>query len=57
MRRTLTGLEVDTERMRANLRDELLSEARRFRDEEVSFEDYLGAASAFVDRALAHHRG
>jgi 3-carboxy-cis,cis-muconate cycloisomerase len=56
MHRTLAGLEVDTERMRANLRDETLSEARRFRGEDVAFEEYLGGADAFVERALAHYR-
>jgi 3-carboxy-cis,cis-muconate cycloisomerase len=56
MHRTLAGLEVDAERMRANLRDETLSEARRFRGEGVAFEEYLGASDAFVERALAHYR-
>jgi len=56
MRETLAGLEVDGERMRANLRDETLSEAKRFRGAEVAADDYLGAADAFVTRALAHYR-
>lgn len=57
IRQTLAGLEVDVERMRANLRDETLSEAARFRGGDVSFDEYLGAGDAFVDRALAHYRG
>jgi 3-carboxy-cis,cis-muconate cycloisomerase len=48
LRRTLETLEVDPERMRANLRAETTSEAER----EVEPEDYLGSADAFVDRAL-----
>ena len=58
VRETLTGLEVDAERMRANIRDEdVLSEARRLGIDAARPEDYLGAADAFVDRALALHRG
>ncbi len=54
MRETLTGLEVDAERMRANVRDDdVLSEARRLGFEAARPEQYLGAAEAFVDRALA----
>jgi 3-carboxy-cis,cis-muconate cycloisomerase len=49
LRRTLEQLEVDAERMRANLRPETLSEAGR----EVEPDEYLGSADAFVDRALA----
>jgi 3-carboxy-cis,cis-muconate cycloisomerase len=53
MRETLTGLEVDVERMRANVRDDdVVSEARRLGVEAASPEEYLGAAEAFVDRAL-----
>jgi 3-carboxy-cis,cis-muconate cycloisomerase len=52
MRETLAGLEVDAERMRANLRPETLSEAARFGGAERP-EDYLGSADAFVDRALS----
>ena len=52
IRRALDGLEVDDERMRANLRPETVSEAGR----EVAPDEYLGAASAFVDRALARYR-
>jgi 3-carboxy-cis,cis-muconate cycloisomerase len=50
--RTLAGLEVDSERMRANLRPEAVSEAGR----DVEPGEYLGSASAFVDRALARYR-
>jgi hypothetical protein len=49
VRRALDGLEVDGDRMRANLRPETTSEAGR----DVTPDDYLGAASALVDRALA----
>jgi 3-carboxy-cis,cis-muconate cycloisomerase len=52
LRELLDGLAVDAERMRANLRPETTSEAGR----EVAPEDYLGAAGAFVDRALARYR-
>ena len=52
VRRTLEGIEVDAERMRANLRRETVSEAGR----DVEPEEYLGSAGAFVDRALARFR-
>jgi len=52
MRETLAGLEVDADRMRANLRPETLSEAERFGGA-AGPEDYLGSADVFVDRALA----
>ena len=52
LRRTLDGLEVDAERMRANVRAETTSEAGR----EVEPEEYLGSADAFVVRALARYR-
>jgi len=55
MRETLEGLEVDVERMRANVRDETMSEADRL-GLDVGPEDYLGSARAFVDRALAFYR-
>ena len=48
----LEGLEVDAERMRANLRAEATSEGGA----DVAPEDYLGSAVAFVDRALARRR-
>jgi 3-carboxy-cis,cis-muconate cycloisomerase len=53
IRRTLEGLEVDAGRMRENIRDDVLSEAARFAPEAAGPEDYLGAADALVDRALA----
>jgi len=56
MRETLAGLEVDVDRMRANLRPETLSEAARFGGAQRP-EDYLGSADAFVDRALSVWRG
>ena len=55
--RRSTGLEVDAERMRANIAAETLSEAERFALDAERPEDYLGAADAFVDRALALYRG
>jgi 3-carboxy-cis,cis-muconate cycloisomerase len=56
MRETLDGLEVDAERMRANITDETLSEARRLNIDAEAPEDYLGASGRFVDRALAVYR-
>ncbi|HEY6030335.1 MAG TPA: lyase family protein, partial [Gaiellaceae bacterium] len=53
---TLAGLEVDAERMRANLSAETLSEAERFAPGTERPEDYLGSADALVDRALAFYR-
>ena len=55
VRETLEGLEVDARRMRENVRPETLSESRR-RGGVRGAEDYLGAAGAFVDRALARYR-
>jgi 3-carboxy-cis,cis-muconate cycloisomerase len=52
LRRTFDGLEVDPERMRANLSAGTTSEAGR----DVEPENYLGSADAFVDRALARFR-
>jgi 3-carboxy-cis,cis-muconate cycloisomerase len=48
---SLAGLEVDAERMRANMSDDLYSEARSFGVEG----DYLGAAEELVDRVLARY--
>lgn len=56
MRETLEGLEVDVDRMRANISDDTLSEARRLNIDAGSPDDYLGAAGAFVDRALEVYR-
>ena len=52
MRETLEGLEVDVERMRANIVDATLSEAQRLGIDAESPEDYLGSSGAFVDRAV-----
>jgi 3-carboxy-cis,cis-muconate cycloisomerase len=52
-RECLEGLEVDPERMRANMSDDLYSE----RDRLGLSGDYLGAAPQLVDRALAAWRG
>jgi 3-carboxy-cis,cis-muconate cycloisomerase len=54
-RAALEVLEVDTERMRANIRPETLSEAERFGGAERP-EDYLGSANELIDRALARYR-
>jgi len=56
IRRSLDGLQVDVARMRANITDETLSEARRLGVDVSGPEDYLGAAGVFVDRALALYR-
>jgi adenylosuccinate lyase len=47
-RECLESLEVDAERMRENMRDELYAE----RDAFGLAGDYLGAAEAFVDSVL-----
>jgi 3-carboxy-cis,cis-muconate cycloisomerase len=52
VRGALDGLEVDAERMRANIPPDALAEAGRFGLEPAGPEDYLGSASAFVDRVL-----
>lgn len=52
VRRALDGLEVDPGRMRQNLRPETVSES----GSDIAPEEYLGAASAFVDRALTRFR-
>ena len=56
LRETLEGLEVDTERMRANLRPETLAEAARFAPEAREPVEYLGVTDALIDRALAFAR-
>jgi 3-carboxy-cis,cis-muconate cycloisomerase len=56
LRRSLTGLQVDSDRMRANISDGTLSEAERMGIDVATPADYLGSASAFVDRALDHYR-
>ncbi len=55
-RETLEGLEVDAERMHANISADTLSEAATFGVEASEPSDYLGSADAFVDRALDFHR-
>ena len=55
--RSLTGLRVDVDRMRANIDPGTLAEAQRFGIAVTRPDDYLGAADAFVDRALALYRG
>jgi 3-carboxy-cis,cis-muconate cycloisomerase len=57
MHETLGGLEVDVERMRANIGEDTLSEAARFGIDVTAPQDYLGSADAFVDRALEFYRG
>jgi 3-carboxy-cis,cis-muconate cycloisomerase len=52
----LEGLEIDTERMRANIAVETLSEAKRFGIDANKPEDYLGSADAFTERALRFYR-
>jgi hypothetical protein len=52
----LGGLEIDTERMRANITAETLSEAKRFGIDANRPEDYLGSADAFTERALQFYR-
>ena len=54
LHQTLAGLEVDVERMRANIRDETLAEAECFGIEVTSPDQYLGCAEALVDRALGY---
>jgi 3-carboxy-cis,cis-muconate cycloisomerase len=54
--RSLEGLRVDVERMRANLSDATLSEARRLGIDAARPDEYLGDVGTFVDRALARHR-
>ena len=54
--RSLDGLEVDPERMRANIAAETLSEAERVGISVARPDEYLGSAEAFIDRALALHR-
>jgi 3-carboxy-cis,cis-muconate cycloisomerase len=56
VREALEGLEVDAERMRANIREETLSEAERFGIDAGGPDDYLGSADAFVERALDFYR-
>jgi len=52
MRETLEGLEVDVERMRANIQAETLSEAERLGIEARKPDEYLGSSGELIDRAL-----
>ena len=52
VRDSLDGLVVDTERMRANMTDDLYAEQRALGLDG----DYLGSAEAFVDRVLDRYR-
>lgn len=52
---SLDDLYVDTERMRRNVDDDTLAEARALGHEVSEPQDYLGAASVFIDRALARY--
>jgi 3-carboxy-cis,cis-muconate cycloisomerase len=53
LRHALDGLEVDVERMRANIRHETMSETQ---GDATTPENYLGSAAVFVDRALEFYR-
>ena len=53
IRECLEGLEVDPQRMRANMRDDLYSERDRLGIDDAA---YLGSAGAFVDVALRRYR-
>ena len=57
LREALTGLEVNVERMRANIDEAVLSEATAAGIDVQRPHDYLGSADAFVDRALDYYRG
>jgi 3-carboxy-cis,cis-muconate cycloisomerase len=56
LREALEGLEVDADRMRANIRNETLSEAQSLGLDVSEPQDYLGSAAVFVDRALDFYR-
>ena len=56
VRRSLDGLQVDADRMRANISADVLSEAHRLGIDAETPDDYLGSADALVDRALALYR-
>jgi 3-carboxy-cis,cis-muconate cycloisomerase len=51
VREALGGLEVDAERMRANIAADTLAEAERFGGADRP-DDYLGSANELIDRAL-----
>jgi 3-carboxy-cis,cis-muconate cycloisomerase len=54
--RSLDGLRVDADRMRANLTDATLSEARRLGRDVSTAAEYLGETEALVDRVLERYR-
>jgi 3-carboxy-cis,cis-muconate cycloisomerase len=54
--RSLDGLRVDAQRMRTNVDDSTLSEARRLGFDVSGPEDYLGSVDALIDRALERYR-
>jgi 3-carboxy-cis,cis-muconate cycloisomerase len=56
IRRSLEGLSVDPERMRANIGRSTLAEAERFGIAADEPQDYLGSVETFIDRALAQYR-
>ena len=56
VRRSLDGRHVDAERMRANITADVLSEAERLGIDANTPAEYLGAADALIDRALALYR-
>jgi len=51
----LDGIRVDVVRMRANMREELLSERKASGDDDPDPMPYLGSAEAFVDTALGRY--
>jgi 3-carboxy-cis,cis-muconate cycloisomerase len=53
--RSLDGLRVDAARMRTNLVDGTLAEARRLGRDVAQPDDYLGSGEIFIDRVLARH--
>jgi 3-carboxy-cis,cis-muconate cycloisomerase len=55
LRRSLTSLEVDAARMRANIAPDVLAEAAKFGIDAQQPDDYLGSVDAFIDRALGLH--
>jgi 3-carboxy-cis,cis-muconate cycloisomerase len=52
---SLGGLRVDVERMRSNISDDTLSEARNLGFDTAAPDEYLGSVAMFIDRALARH--
>lgn len=55
IRRVVEGLDVDVERMRANIPADALAEAARFGIDAERPDQYLGSAQTLVDRALGHY--